>query len=833
MQVLTNRFGESYLYEVNRNTFNQIGCEAVYSRHIDERLFLADTLHVIVGTDSGLLVRHLVNHGLPEGSRYVFVELPELLPPVEALLADLDLGERIHLVATDHWLNTLTTLPFSDYANINAVRLTESLATRDGFLINYRTALADVQQQLHALLWQHNLNLGGSLFIQRQLENLLEHHIPARCLKDSFKGRTAVLLAGGPSLDSLLPWIQEHQNDLVIFAVSRICRRLHEVGLTPHIVVSIDPTDLSFDISKELFTLDPGVVFVHSNHVAFNLLAQWPGRSAFLDKRYPWDNSGGDNNLTSFPPTVTNTALHLAIQMGFSDIILAGVDLCHSSEGHTHAQGSNERDAGPRLGTLGMRVETNDGRLADTTADFYNAISLMGAQAEDANRKGVRIINPSPTSARINGVRHVSLEDIATHGSDSDPTTLLHERLSGDSCLERRSHYEEMLKELAYKHGRLQKIIQLAEKALHCNDGLFGRSGMTADFKNKARMDKIERQLNTQYKDISPLVRMFDARAMLRMPPSDRDWTDEEVEQAGRNYYEAYRNNAKALLQLIEQAQQRVKAGIEEEQETPDYQILLDQWERDGIPGRAGVWRTRHPQQAAVLPPDVLARFAAMQQQFQESFADRDTGHARLSTERMCLTPVRSKLQMLFKERSVGELNNLVTQLDKIASDEAEELAWLGRGYLAELEDDLDAGWRWYDKVVSVAADRVQSDDANAISPRLEDALQRMSHIALSRTDSARALSVLEVLSSIAPVYAPHYAELLRLAGHIEQAVEVYTDYLQQAPDDLTSMLKLGRLFQSIGADDAAYAAYGYVLERDPDNRAASTLLAEITTSAT
>lgn len=833
MQVLTNRFGDSYLYEVNRNTFNQVGSSAVYRRHLDERLFAPDTLHVIVGTDSGLLVRHLVDHGVPEGARYIFVELPELLPQVEQLLADRQLGDHVQLTTPGDWLAALETLPFPDYANTNAVQLTESLATSDGYLADYRKALAEVQQQLHALLWRHNLNLGGSLFIRRQLENLLEHHVPAQCLKDSCKGKTAVLLAGGPSLDELLPWVQEHRQDLVIFAVSRICRRLQEVGLTPHVIVSIDPTDLSYDISKELFTLDPRVLFAHSNHVAFRLLAQWPGRSVYLDKLYPWESTRNGANITSFPPTVTNTALHLAVEMGFGDIVLAGVDLCHSTEGFTHARGSNERDAGPRLGTMGMRVETNGGQLADTTPDFFNAISLMGAQAEAAAQKGVRVINPSAASARINGVTHLPTEQIRPSGFDSDPGTALHELLPGNDGAVRRQHLEDMLKELACMHGRLRQIIALADEALQCNDGLFGRNGLTADFKYKGRMDKIERKLDSRYKDISPLVRMFNARAMLHMPPSDREWSDEEIEQAGRTYYEAYRDNAGQLLTLIEQAQQRLWAGIEEEKPSPDYGMLLAQWERDRIPNRARAWLNRHPEQAATLPADIRARFAAMEQQFQQQFADRDTGHARLTNARISLSPVRSKLQMLFKDRDSGELGNLVAQLEKNPTDEAAELAWLGRGYLTELDGDLGDAWQWYDKVVATAADNVHANSDDAINPRLEDALQRMSHIALEQQDTANALAVLEILSSISAVYLPHYAELLRLTGQIEQALDAYNLYLQQAPDDLTILLRLGKLYQSIGANEAAGSAYRYVLQQEPQNRTASTLLAEMTTSAT
>ena len=104
-----------------------------------------------------------------------------------------------------------------------------------------------------------------------------------------------------------------------------------------------------------------------------------------------------------------------------------------------------------------------------------------------------------------------------------------------------------MRRELAQAHKRLREIIKLANEALACNDGLFGRGGKPADFRHKRRMDKIEHRLDTRLSGFSEIVRMFSAQAFLHMPPSDREWTDDEIEQAGKTYYTAYLDNAETL----------------------------------------------------------------------------------------------------------------------------------------------------------------------------------------------------------------------------------------------------------------------------------------------
>ena len=827
-----NSFGDRYLYEVNRNSFNQIGAASLYKQRYGEALLAKDSLTIVVGTDSGLLIDYIQERGVAEGSRFLFIEHPTLLPAIRSVIETDALDENIMLTDQQDLNELLKDISFSDYANIHAVRLIESLGATDDFYGEYRALFINIKQQLDSILWLHNVQLSNPSFVRRQLENLIEQHVPARLLSKLFEGRTAALLGGGPSLDELLPWIREHQNDLVIIAVSRICRRLREADVVPHLVVSIDPTELSFDISKEFLDLNPQAVLAHANHVTFPLLAQWRGRSIFLDRRYPWVARGETDNLAAAGPTVTNTGFALALEMGFASIVFAGIDLCHSSEGYTHARGSNEFDAGPRLGAAGIRVTTNHGRRAETSPDFFNAIKAFNAQALEAGKRGIRVINPAGGAAVMQGVEHVPVDQIELEVRGENPFDTLHACIDGDAPEQRRDNLATMQRELARAHGQLRNIMKLADEALACNDGLFGRAGKQADFRHKKRMDKIERELDNKFGDISEIVRMFSAQAFLHMPPSDREWTDEEIEQAGKTYYTAYRNNAGQILKLIEDAQHRIGTALEEESDTPDYERMLDQWESDGIPGRAQAWCHRHPALAADLPADVRNRFDELDAQFRTLMQVRDTGHARKMRDEAALGPVRGKMQGLLKERNTEELSNIVQQLEKLDSAEARQLRSLGLGYLSEIEGDKETAFGHYADLIDLARDQIDISSTEAGNPRLEDGLRRMVVIAMAEQWHDHALMILETLAGLSPAYEPQFAELLRLSGNTEAAVNVYTDYLSKVPGDHVSMLRLGRLYRSIGALDAAKTAFTYILAQDPDNQAARSLLNEIETAA-
>lgn len=831
-QFFINGFGDRYLHEVNRGTFNRLGSGSVFRQHFGERLFLKDTLHIVVGTDSGLLLRHVLHSGIPEGSRYLFLELEPLLPVIEHELDGELPADGVHLAPPHALAELARDIRFTDYANIASIKLIESVGAQDAYLADYRQAVTDAKQQLNELLWAYNSQLSNPTFINAQLHNLIEQHVPASCLRNSFDGATAAVLGGGPSLDELIPWIREHQDDLVIIAASRICRRLREAGITPHIVVSIDPTELSFDISKEFLELDPRVVLVHANHVAFPLLAQWRGRSLYLDRRFPWAGKDDNDNLWAAGPTVGNTAFALARAMGFGTIVFAGIDLCHSVEGYTHARGSDEFEAGPKLGCSSMRVPTNSGRMAETTPDFYNAIKAFGTQARHAGQSGIRILNPAAGAAVIDSVEHTSVDGLATGIPHGCVFERLHRHIDGDSPPQRRQNFAAMQRELARAHGRLRRIINLTDEALSCNDGLFGRNGKTADFRHKKRMDKIERLLDGRLADLSTIVRMFSTRAMLHMPPTDREWTDDEIEQAGRTYYTAYRDNARQVLKLVEDAQARIEVARIEDDAAPDFERLFAQWDADRIPGRGAVWRHRHPDAAASLAPGIAAGFARLDADFHALLAHRDTSHLRKMREEASLGPVRAKLQLLRREGNIEELANMIRQLGKRSDAEARELAQLALGYHAELGGDQELAFEHFSRLIDMVREGLDPGDAETPNPRLEDALRHMVMIAMSARQHDRALLILETLAALSPVYAPQFAELLRLSGDPQGAVHVYTEYLQLAPGDLVTMLRLGKLYQTMGVADAAKTAYRYVLDKEPDNKSAQALLQQIETAA-
>ena len=349
-------------------------------------------------------------------------------------------------------------------------------------------------------------------------------------------------------------------------------------------MVTIDPSPMSFDISREMLTMSPDIVLAWVNHAVPSLVTQWPGRSVYMGARLPWKSRNEADNLRVEGPTVTHAGIQLALEMGISRIILGGVDLCHDRQGNDYASGSNEREQGPRPPGMDIEVTTNAGFTTTTTPGFYNGIRGLEALAQKARARGARIVNPAAGAARMEGVDYTPIEGITPDPVDNTPLDTLHGLIHGDDPASRTENIRSMQRELARANGQIRRIEALTREALECNDKLFGRQGKPGDFKYKKRMDKIERQLDREHKDLSVLVRLFCARDLLHMPPSDREWTDEEIEQAGYTYYAAYQANALELLRLVEAAQERLDTALIEESQDPDIDRLVAQWEKTTCP---------------------------------------------------------------------------------------------------------------------------------------------------------------------------------------------------------------------------------------------------------
>ena len=230
--VTVNRFGEKFLYNINRNSFDKSSAKVLFENYFGETLFKEDALNVIVGTDSGLLPKYVQNKLLPKGTRYIFIEPDPVLQALKdhQLLDDLD-ESRIVCISLDNWSEAIWNFKIRDYFYIQGVQSFNAICAQEDHIQEYAEMSWHITELLSQLHWLNTVELGSEAFISRQISNLVYHLHPAKILEKAFLNKTVILLAGGPSLDLALPWVKQHRCEIVVFAVSRISRQLLQADI--------------------------------------------------------------------------------------------------------------------------------------------------------------------------------------------------------------------------------------------------------------------------------------------------------------------------------------------------------------------------------------------------------------------------------------------------------------------------------------------------------------------------------------------------------------------------------------------------------------------------
>lgn len=120
--VTVNQFGDLFLFNLNRQGFDKVSANALFETRFSEVLFKENTLNIVIGTDSGLLLKYVQSKTIPKGARYIFIE-PE---PVLMALRENDLlaekNERILCISPQDWFLAIKQFKIEDYFYINAVR---------------------------------------------------------------------------------------------------------------------------------------------------------------------------------------------------------------------------------------------------------------------------------------------------------------------------------------------------------------------------------------------------------------------------------------------------------------------------------------------------------------------------------------------------------------------------------------------------------------------------------------------------------------------------------------------------------------------------------------
>lgn len=191
---------------------------------------------------------------------------------------------------------------------------------------------------------EHFDNLGRVLDQQLQQNmRFLESDHDVRELFGTNKGRTAIVVAGGPSLMGQYQWIRDNRQGKLLITVNTSLIPLQLEGIEPDIAVLIDYTP---GVIRHVAEADQqrikNLPLVYFPTIHPDVVAAWPGPryAAYTYKRrYVNLNRRLQRGFLFDSGTVTHPSVDLAVKTGSSEVIIIGADFSYPG-GKSHAETS-------------------------------------------------------------------------------------------------------------------------------------------------------------------------------------------------------------------------------------------------------------------------------------------------------------------------------------------------------------------------------------------------------------------------------------------------------------------------------------------------------------
>ncbi|HEX3032258.1 MAG TPA: 6-hydroxymethylpterin diphosphokinase MptE-like protein [Bacillota bacterium] len=221
-----------------------------------------------------------------------------------------------------------------------------------------------------------------------------------------FPGIPAIIVAAGPSLDKNKHLLKGIQDKCLIIAVAQALRSLLETGVKPHIMVTIDPQDITYNQIQGYENLDIPFFLMATAAPVNARRYQGPKFIACQQESYLLPEE--KHFLIKPGGSVSTTALDIAIRMGCNPIAYVGQDLAFTDNLH-HSRGTYHDTHEVKILKNMRMVEDRNKQMVPTTLgmiSFRNWISRRVAEEADH-----LFVNATEGGAFIPGLEHISLQE--------------------------------------------------------------------------------------------------------------------------------------------------------------------------------------------------------------------------------------------------------------------------------------------------------------------------------------------------------------------------------------------------------------------------------------
>jgi hypothetical protein len=439
----------------------------------------------------------------------------------------------------------------------------------------------------------------------------------------------------------------------------------------------------------------------------------------------------------------------------------------------------------------------------------------MQKMAGDGAQSGCKTINPAANSMKLENILYAPLDNLDIEHLNEPVAEKIQRFMPTMSRKDRQNLNLGDLKEVDRMLKELAEIKKLAEKAKSYNKKYYTNSNTFNNTTDIKRMDRIEEILNSKHGITSEFIKRYGIQYFTEIVRANnkvkRNLKESEI--AGNVYYQAYIKTICEIENILHFSRLRIASRLEEDQEQPDLDKLLDLWEQTNQQARALSWKSKHARLSESISEQQQQRFDLFDKKHQNTISDLERDLLSGTNIEASLNGTEGKALECLLNRDIDGLNlikrALTTHHDKTQAKHFMEIV---QAYLLELNGTTEEAIRFYESM---------TDGAHKF-----DVLKRLLCLYLEDKNNAASVRTLARLAVISPTFVPLLADMLCVVNEPEKAIELYTDYLLLTPSDLQSMFKLGKIYKQLGSNEGLEWAMNYILEKDPEFDDAKKLLA-------
>lgn len=232
-------------------------------------------------------------------------------------------------------------------------------------------------------------------------------------LQGEFKGKTAVIISSGPSLQGDIDWVTRLKPHALIIAAGSSIQALVKNDIRPHLTVVMDGGVINNKVFEDPRTLESPLLHTSSayheisarksNHLIHSVMKNDAASQYFMEL-------SEEEIIISSTPTVAGTAMQTAIRLGATRIIMMGQDLSfpgnkYYADGVSHI---NIEQAKSDVETAQIQVLNVNGTYNTTNQNFM----FMKDSLEDLVTAfaDIEFINTTRNGASIEGTTWMPIE---------------------------------------------------------------------------------------------------------------------------------------------------------------------------------------------------------------------------------------------------------------------------------------------------------------------------------------------------------------------------------------------------------------------------------------